>query len=284
MNQMQKASWYTLAVVFLAVTAYLILSLFIGLKAARPAFGLIGLVGLSTLYYKKRKGEVLADERDGEISRKAMQAGFFMVMLYAIPAFLAISFWPDFKDYIPRHIFSSFVVIGVIIFFGTQAIVTLLLYRADTPEPGAILDFFRNLTNIQKGSLIRLVISASIITVFIIVYPLKSGNTVESLVSSFTGGFICLFFGIVFLQMKKAYRNYDMDEREEKVVERASRLATMGWAIALVSGLFLLGILYFLGQAEWITVNCLLYVIFLSFAAGMITQHVAIFILPFKSE
>lgn len=280
MNQMQKASWYILAVIFLAVTVYLILSLFIGLKAALPAFGLLGLVGLSAHYYKKRKGEVLADERDSEISRKAMQAGFFMIMLYSIPAFLAISFWPDFKDYIPQHIFSSFVMIGLIIFFGTQAIVTLLLYRADAPEPGAILDAFRNLTSFQKSSLIGILIAAFMITVFIIICPIKSHNIVYSI----TGAIFCLMYGIVFLQIKKQYRNYDLEKPDQRIVERASRLATMGWAIALVSGLSILGILYFSGRAEWITVNWLLYVIFFSFAAGMITQHAAIFIQPFKSE
>jgi len=281
---MQKASWYTLAVVFLAVTAYLILSLFIGPKAALSAFGFLGFIGLSAKYYKNRKGEVLADERDSEIARKAMHAGFFIFMLYAIVAFLAIWFWPDFEEAIPKYIFFSYVVLGWIIFESTRAITTLLLYRADTPEPGALLDFFRDLTDLQKGSLIGLVIIVFITSVFIIVYPLKSENIVQSLVSSFIGGSFCLVFGIVFLQMKKAYRNFDLEEHDEKIVERASRLATIGWASALVSGLSILGILYFLGQAELITVNCLLYVIFFSFAAGMITQHVAIFILPFKLQ
>ena len=110
-------------------------------------------------------------------------------------------------------------------------------------------------------------------------YPLKSENIVQSLVFSFIGGSFCLVFGIVFLQRKKDYRNFDLDELEERVVERASRLATIAWAIALVSGLAVIGILYLSGQTEWITVNILLYIIFFSFGAGMITQHVGVLFL-----
>jgi hypothetical protein len=63
MSAIQKFAWFNLAVIALTLLAVLALLPFLG-KGALGAFGFLGLIGLGPLFFRKRPGQVVVDERD----------------------------------------------------------------------------------------------------------------------------------------------------------------------------------------------------------------------------
>ncbi len=73
MTLQQKVAWLNLSVALLAIAAYAILVPLLGPWRAMGAFGILGLAGFGGVLYfiEKRKGHIVADERDTTIARKA---------------------------------------------------------------------------------------------------------------------------------------------------------------------------------------------------------------------
>jgi hypothetical protein len=63
MSAMQKFAWFNLAVIALTLVAVLSLLPFLG-KGALGGFGFLGLIGFGPLFFRKKPGRVLTDERD----------------------------------------------------------------------------------------------------------------------------------------------------------------------------------------------------------------------------
>ena len=78
MNVQQKVAWFNLAVFGAAVVAYVVLIPFLGPLPALGAFGICGLWGLSPFFYRRRKSEVLVDERDRLVNLRAQLAGLWI--------------------------------------------------------------------------------------------------------------------------------------------------------------------------------------------------------------
>lgn len=89
MNRVQKIAWFivinfTFAII-LSLLVYVILLPKFGASRATAAFGILGLCGLSGLtpiIFKKDPGQVVCDERDKMINRKAAIAGFASAYLF----------------------------------------------------------------------------------------------------------------------------------------------------------------------------------------------------------
>ena len=66
MNASQKEAWFSLGVVLSALVIVAALVPFLG-KGAMGGFGLLGLLGLNPLFFRKRHGAVVLDERDTQV-------------------------------------------------------------------------------------------------------------------------------------------------------------------------------------------------------------------------
>ena len=72
MTSPQKHAWFTLAVVALSVLAVVALVPLLGFRRAMGGFGLLGLLGFGPVFYRKRPGQVVTDERDVAIQRRSL--------------------------------------------------------------------------------------------------------------------------------------------------------------------------------------------------------------------
>jgi hypothetical protein len=70
MSAMQKFAWFNLAVIALTLVAILSLLPFLG-KGALGGFGFLGLIGFGPLFFRRKPGQVLTDERDQLIQRRS---------------------------------------------------------------------------------------------------------------------------------------------------------------------------------------------------------------------
>jgi len=70
MSAMQKFAWFNLVVIALTLVVVLSLLPFLG-KAALGGSGFLGLMGFGPLYFRKKPGQVLTDERDTLINLRS---------------------------------------------------------------------------------------------------------------------------------------------------------------------------------------------------------------------
>lgn len=70
MSAMQKFAWFNLIVIALTLVVVLASLPFLG-KGALGGFGFLGFLGLGALFLRKKAGQVVADERDQLIQRRA---------------------------------------------------------------------------------------------------------------------------------------------------------------------------------------------------------------------
>jgi hypothetical protein len=89
MSAAQKHAWFTLVVVALSVVAVAGLVPILGVRRATGGFGLLGILGLGALFYRKRPGRVVSDERDADIQRRSLiiTAAVFWVVFVEVCVF-----------------------------------------------------------------------------------------------------------------------------------------------------------------------------------------------------
>src|SRR5262249_8198634 len=75
MSAMQKFAWFNLAIIALTLAAVLGLLPFLG-KGAFGACGFLGFLGFGPLFFRKRPGQVLTDERDQVIQLRSALLGY----------------------------------------------------------------------------------------------------------------------------------------------------------------------------------------------------------------
>lgn len=137
MNCAQKTAWFTLIVVSLAVGLSIVtfaVGFFVfGVPAHRAAagfgfMGIVGLIGLTPILFRKSEGKVPYDERDTAIQRRAVCAayGIFWVLFVAaamVPWFLLGPQGAITVNYLPWMVFGGMSVVMLV-----QAVVTLAQY------------------------------------------------------------------------------------------------------------------------------------------------------------
>ena len=271
MNPFQKMAWYNLAVIVLTAAVILILIQVIPFRAAWSGLGLLGLLGLSPLYLKKKKGETLYDERDKQIGMNAQRAGFFIFWLYFVAVCVYIPFAYDFKAV------SSFIFIylcwgGVMVLIVTQSVATLVLYRRDSEKAGAFLDSFREMADLQKSAWIGLIILSFVLTPFLLIFPIGK----QGLPVNLFGVKAMISFGVVFFLMRKAWKAVEIDENEEAIVQNVGKVVLWGFGITLVFGGLVLAILYALRGAGSVPLNAVFFVGLCGFAVGLLVQPISI--------
>src|SRR4051794_27603950 len=81
MTSTQKHAWFNLAVITLCLLTVFTLVPVLGSVRAQGGFGLLGLLGFGYLFYRKKPGAVVIDERDALIRRRswALASALFWV-------------------------------------------------------------------------------------------------------------------------------------------------------------------------------------------------------------
>lgn len=143
MNRAQKVAWFTLVVLALALglslAAFCVGYFVLGVPAQRAAagfgfIGIMGLVGLTPILFRKDKAKVQCDERDLVIQRNAAVAAYatFWLLFVAaamVPWFITGPNGMITINYLPWMVFGGMFVVVLV-----QAIVTLSQYGWTSKE------------------------------------------------------------------------------------------------------------------------------------------------------
>jgi len=133
----QRRAWFTLAVIAMAAAVFFALVPALGVKPAAGAFGLLGLLGLTPLLFRKQRdpSEVSLDERDVNILQTATLLGGMSSYLAFVIACMTV--WSvrmiQADKTLSIHVLPVIVFCGAIVLLLVRAIATLVLYgRGET--------------------------------------------------------------------------------------------------------------------------------------------------------
>ena len=131
MNAMEKVAWTELVVSVAAVVLASLLIPWLGSQAATSAFALLGLIGFTGAFLRRRGNRVEVDERDREIARRATSIGVGTAWMTLFVALALATTWASYSGThaVPTAFLNWLIWIQFAICFGTQGLVMVVLYR-----------------------------------------------------------------------------------------------------------------------------------------------------------
>ncbi len=138
MSPLYKEGLYWLILLAGTTLAYAVAAVFVGPVPAAGTFGLLGLGGLQPLLYRKRRQAVVWDERDTQISRNALIAGysvFWLAFTLGVMSLWSVFFFGG-QEMIPVHVLPSIVFGGTIIFVTTRSVAIVVQYHLQDSGKG----------------------------------------------------------------------------------------------------------------------------------------------------
>jgi hypothetical protein len=130
MNAMEKVAWFELTVSVVALAIVTALYPWLG-NGAVGAFGILGLLGGSYWFLRRRGAGIVIDERDRAIDQKARFAGVtaaWQVMLVALIVIVLVADHQGAKQ-IPLNLIVWLVFLQGAICYGVKGLVGVLCYR-----------------------------------------------------------------------------------------------------------------------------------------------------------
>ena len=125
MSASQKHAWFNLLVISLTLVAIGCLYPILGWKA-HAALALTGLLGLGPLFYRKRKGEVVLDERGILIQQRSALLGYSTFWVaFVLAASLLSPFVYGVDGSVPVVIVQLSVFYAMVLFIGVMSLATL---------------------------------------------------------------------------------------------------------------------------------------------------------------
>jgi hypothetical protein len=128
MSAMQKFAWYNLAIIVLSLVTVLALLPFLG-RGALAGTGFLGLLGFGGLFFRKKPGQVLTDERDRLIWVRAWvlaYALFWVVFVLAAALLSPLVYGQD--GAVPVWVVQSSVFCALVLLFALGSIGILVQY------------------------------------------------------------------------------------------------------------------------------------------------------------
>ncbi len=128
MSAMQKFAWFNLAVIALSLVAVFSLLPFLG-RGALGGTGFLGLLGFGGLFFRKKPGQVLTDERDRLIWVRAWvlaYALFWVVFVLAAALLSPLVYGQD--GAVPVWVVQSSVFCALVLLFALGSIGILVQY------------------------------------------------------------------------------------------------------------------------------------------------------------
>jgi hypothetical protein len=127
MCQTQKEAMFNLIIVALALATVLALYPFLGQRAV-GGFAMLGFLGFGPLFYRRYRGQVMADERDQLIRRRSTVIAYSIFWLaFVASSMLALVVYGG-DGAVPVRVVVSAVWPGLMLVVGTHAIATLVQY------------------------------------------------------------------------------------------------------------------------------------------------------------
>jgi hypothetical protein len=130
MNAMEKVAWTELVVSAVAVFVVAALTPWLG-TAATAGFAVLGLIVVGGLFLRKRGRQVIVDERDRAIAKKAKDISIGLSWMTLVTVLAVSVTWASVKS---DHAISTVLLNWLIwsqfaIVYGTHGLVSVLLYR-----------------------------------------------------------------------------------------------------------------------------------------------------------
>ena len=136
MSAMQKWAWFNLAVIALTLVAVLSLLPFLG-KGALGGFGFLGLTGFGPLFFRRKPGQVLTDERDQLIQRRSWVLAyslFWVAFVLAAVVLSAVVYGQE--GAVPVWVVQSSVFCGFMLVYALASIAILVQYAGGSRDAG----------------------------------------------------------------------------------------------------------------------------------------------------
>jgi hypothetical protein len=136
MSSMQKFAWFNLAVIALTLIVVLSLLPFLGYRAM-GGLGFLGFIGLTPLFFRKKPGKVLTDERDHMIQWRSWilaYALFWLVFVLAAVVLSAMVYGQD--GAIPVSVVQMSVAWGFMFVYSVASIAILVQYAGGSKDAG----------------------------------------------------------------------------------------------------------------------------------------------------
>jgi hypothetical protein len=121
----QKQAWFILAVLALTTVVVVGLTPLMG-YGAMGGFGILGLTGLAPLFYRRKAGGVVIDERDVQIQRRAVVTAYTVFWLVFVAAGVLVPF--VYPESVPSRLVALGVWVAFMLFLGVLSVATLVLY------------------------------------------------------------------------------------------------------------------------------------------------------------
>lgn len=127
MNASQKEAWFNLVVVLSALVMVTALVPFLG-KGAMGGFGLLGFLGLSPVFFRKRHGAVVLDERDTQIRQRSLICAHLVFWLMFVLAAMTAPAVYGWNGSVPVALVMASVFCGLIVLQVVSSLATLIQY------------------------------------------------------------------------------------------------------------------------------------------------------------
>jgi hypothetical protein len=130
----QKFAWFNLAVIAVCVVVVAALIPWLGPQRAMGGFGILGVMGFSPLFFRRRGGECVADERDQMIWHRSVRIAYAVFWLAFVAVCVALPMHYGYGGVMPVMVLQWVLWSGWMIVWGIMSLAILVQYRAGGPD------------------------------------------------------------------------------------------------------------------------------------------------------
>ncbi len=130
MERHRKLAVFNLGVGLRTGFLFLCLIPMLGPRRAQGAFGTLGLLAFGQLFYRRKQpDEVLDDERDCEVMRRAGKVSFAIFWIYFVGALTTVSLFYGGRGFVPVGVVELFGWLGWLVLLLVYSTAILIQYR-----------------------------------------------------------------------------------------------------------------------------------------------------------
>lgn len=136
MSATQKFAWFNLAVIALTLAVIFSLLPFLG-KGALGGLGFLGLLGFGPFFFRRKPGQVVADERDQLIQRRSWLVAYalFWVVFVLAAVFLSALVYGE-EGAVPVPVLRWSVAVGFMMVYALASVAMLVQYAGGARDAG----------------------------------------------------------------------------------------------------------------------------------------------------
>ena len=137
----QKSAWFSLAVTAAVCLGFAVVALIVDVRTATACMAILALLALKPRLFgrKTKKGEVLFDERDQFIAKRAALAGFtasYLTFVIACMAIWGVAYLAQGLEEVSVHVLILPVLAGWVVAEAAHAVAVLVLYGREGCDAG----------------------------------------------------------------------------------------------------------------------------------------------------